>query len=111
MSGDGVSLTNIAHPTGPWYKRLMFWRLWGKPDKESLETIEIEFPDRIGIISFDQWYDRLLEFDRFFDILPPKESCRDFYLDSLTPRQAYQRMLNDDQGMMNHESPRNLKRD
>jgi hypothetical protein len=42
---DGVSLTNIAHPVAPWWRRIWLWFRPMRLSKDTLETIEIEIPD------------------------------------------------------------------
>lgn len=44
-NSDGVSLTSIAHPRSPWWRRVWLWLRGSRLSKDSIETIEIEIPD------------------------------------------------------------------
>lgn len=43
---DGVALVSVSHPTPPWWKRVWFWLRRPSIDPASLETMEIEIPER-----------------------------------------------------------------
>ncbi len=54
MNDDGIALTNIAHPTAPWYKRIWFWLRRPQLSPDALETIEIELSERPVYLPADE---------------------------------------------------------
>lgn len=48
--GDGISLMSAAHPTSPWYRRLLFWFYQPGLSEDSLETIEIQIEEETLLI-------------------------------------------------------------
>jgi len=45
-NSNGVALSSAPHPRSPWWRRVWFWFRQPRLSRESLETIEIEIPDR-----------------------------------------------------------------
>lgn len=43
ITGDGVSLTSIAHPRGPWWKSLWLWLFRRDINPHAVETIDHVF--------------------------------------------------------------------